>query len=124
MNKIILIIFSIFFSLTAYADMNDANKTKAWDCSGLYMANYFLPAGETFEYSMKEKSMASVKVLKAYALESGIPETNWDEGVNKAVDKYYGSKYDKEKTDECHAFLEGLIPNGKERVNKVVQTLY
>jgi hypothetical protein len=124
MNKIILIIFSIFFSLTAYADMNDANKTKAWDCSGLYMANYFLPSGETFEYSMKEKSMASVKVLKAYALETGIPETNWDEGVNKAVDKYYGSKYDKAKTDECHAFLEGLIPNGKERVNKVVQTLY
>ena len=124
MNKIILIIVSIFFSLTAYADMNDANKTKAWDCSGLYMANYFLPAGETFEYSMKEKSMASVKVLKAYALETGIPETNWDEGVNKAVDKYYGSKYDKAKTDECHAFLEGLIPNGKERVNKVVQTLY
>ena len=124
MSKIILIIFSIFFSLTAYADMNDANKTKAWDCSGLYMANYFLPAGETFEYSMKEKSMASVKVLKAYALETGIPETNWDEGVNKAVDKYYGSKYDKAKTDECHAFLEGLIPNGKERVNKVVQTLY
>ena len=23
--------------------------------------------------------------------------TNWDEGVNKAVDKYYGSKYDKAK---------------------------
>jgi hypothetical protein len=124
MNRIILIIVSIFFSLTAYADMSDANKSKALNCSGIYMANYFLPSGETFEYSMKEKSMASVKVLKAYALETGIPETNWDEGVNKAVDKYYGSKYDKAKTDECHAFLEGLIPNGKERVNKVVQTLY
>ena len=124
MNRIILLIVSILFSLTAYADMSDANKSKALDCSGIYMANYFLPSGETFEYSMKEKSMASVKVLKAYALETGIPETNWDEGVNKAVDKYYGSKYDKAKTDECHAFLEGLIPNGKERVNKVVQTLY
>ena len=124
MNRIILIIVSIFFSLTAYADMSDANKSKALNFSGIYMANYFLPSGETFEYSMKEKSMASVKVLKAYALETGIPETNWDEGVNKAVDKYYGSKYDKAKTDECHAFLEGLIPNGKERVNKVVQTLY
>ena len=124
MDKIILIIFSIFFSLTAYADMSDANKSKALDCSGIYMANYFLPSGETFEYSMKEKSMASVKVLKAYALETGVSETNWDEGVNKAVDKYYGSKYDNAKTDECHAFLEGLIPNGKERVNKVVQTLY
>ena len=124
MSKKILIIISIFFSLTAYAEMNDSAKSKAWDCSGLYMANYFLPAGETFEYSMKEKSMASVKVLKAYALESGVPETNWNEEVNKAVDKYYGSKYDKAKTNECHTFLEGLIPNGKERVNKVVQTLY
>ena len=124
MNRIILIIVSIFFSLTAYADMSYANKSKALDCSGIYMANYFLPSGETFEYSMKEKSMASVKVLKAYALETGVSETNWDEGVNKAVDKYYGSKFDKVKTDECHAFLEGLIPNGKERVNKVVQTLY
>ncbi|MDC1280477.1 hypothetical protein N8Z07_04110 [Pelagibacteraceae bacterium] len=124
MNKIIFVSISIFFSFPVYADMNDANKSKAWDCSGIYMANYFLPAGETFEYSMKEKSVASVKVLKAFALEAGIAETNWDEGVNKAVDKYYGSKYDKAKTDECHAFLEGLIPNGKERVNKVIQTLY
>ena len=124
MNKIIFVIISIFFSFPAYAEMGDANKMKAWDCSGIYMANYFLPSGETFEYSMKEKSMASVKVLKAYALENNIPEKNWDEGVNKAVDKHYGSKYDEVKTNECHAFLEGLIPNGKERVNKVVQTLY
>ena len=124
MKKIALIIISMFFTLFAYADISDANKSKAWDCSGLYMANYFLPAGETFEYSMKEKSMASVKVLKAYALEIGVSETSWDKGVNKAVDKYYGSKYDKAKTNECHTFLEGLIPNGKERVNKVVQTLY
>ncbi len=124
MNKIILIIISIFFSFTAYAEMSDANRTKAWDCSGIYMANYFLPSGETFEYSMKEKSMASVKVLKKYALEVGIPESEWDEGVNKAVDKHYGSKYDKAKTEICHVFLEELIPDGKERVNKVVQTLY
>ena len=124
MNKIIFIIISILFSFPVYAEMSDADKTKAWDCSGIYMSNYFLPSGETFEYSMKEKSMASVKVLKAYALENNIPEKNWDEGVNKAVDKHYGSKYDEVKTNECHAFLEGLIPNGKERVNKVVQTLY
>ena len=124
MNKIILIIISMFLSFTAYAEISDANKTKAWDCSGIYMANYFLPSGETFEYSMKEKSMASVKVLKTYALEVGIPESEWDKGVNKAVDKHYGSKYDKAKTEICHAFLEELIPDGKERVNKVVQTLY
>ena len=32
--------------------------------------------------------------------------------------------YDKEKTDQCHAFVEALIPNGAERVKKVIQTLY
>ena len=124
MNRIILIIVSIFFSLTAYADMSDANKSKALDCSGIYMANYFLPSGETFEYSMKEKSMASVKVLKEYALETGISEKDWNTGVNKAVDKYYGSKYDKEKTEDCHTFVETNVPDGAERVKKVIQTLY
>ena len=120
MNKIILLIIIMFVSLTAYADMSDANKSKAWDCSGIYLANYFLPIGETFEYSMKEKSMSSVKVLREYALEIGISEKEWAQGVNKAADKHYGSKFDEAKTEECHAFLEALIPNGKERVNKVV----
>ena len=124
MSRIILILIGMFFSLNAYADMNDTDKSRAWDCSGIYMANYFLPSGETFEYSMKEKSMASVKVLKAYALEIGVPETEWDTGVNKAVDKYYGSKYDEAKTESCHSFVNSTVPNGEDRVKKVVQTLY
>ena len=124
MRTILLIIISIFFSFSANAGMSDNDKTKAWDCSGIYMANYFLPSGETFEYSMKEKSMATVKVLKSYALEVGIPESEWDEGVNKAVDKHYGSKYDEEKTEACHNFVNSTIPDGEERVKKVVQTLY
>ena len=49
---------------------------------------------------------------------------NGDEGVNKAVDKHYGSKYDQAKTEKCHTFVEALVPNGAERVKKVVQTLY
>ena len=125
MKKIIItFLFSIVILKSAYADMNDADKNKAWECSGIYMAYYFLPPGETFEYSMKEKSMASVKVLKAYALEIGIPEKEWDDGVNKAVDKFYGSKYDEGKTNACHNFVNSTIPNGEERVKKVVQTLY
>ena len=119
-----IIIISIFFSFSANAGMSDNDKAKAWDCSGIYMANYFLPSGETFEYSMKEKSMATVKVLKSYALEIGIPESEWDEGVNKAVDKHYGSKYDEAKTEACHNFVNSTIPDGEERVKKVVQTLY
>ena len=124
MKKIIAVVLFISFYSLSYADMSDAEKTRAWDCSGIYMANYFLPSGETFEYSMKEKSMASVKVFKAYAIETGIAEEEWDKGFNKSVDKHYGSKYDEVKTENCHKFLEEIIPDGKERVNKVVQTLY
>ena len=124
MKKITITLFSVLFLTSAYADMSKSDKEKAWVCSGIYMANYFLPPGETFEYSMKEKSMASVKVLKAYALEIGIPEKEWDDGVNKAVDKFYGSKYDKVKTNDCHNFVNSAIPNGEDRVKKVIQTLY
>ena len=124
MKKIIILISTLFFATSTYAGMSDSDKNRAWECSGIYMANYFLPSGETFEYSMKEKSMASVKVLKAYALEVGIPEKEWDEGVNKAVDKYYGSKFDEAKTNACHDFVNSTIPNGEDRVKKVVQTLY
>ena len=124
MKKIIILISTLFFATSTYAGMSDSDKNRAWECSGIYMANYFLPSGETFEYSMKEKSMASVKVLKAYALEIGIPEKEWDEGVNKAVDKHYGSKFDEAKTNACHDFVNSTIPNGEDRVKKVVQTLY
>ena len=125
MKKLILILTSFIIINTANAgSLSKKDADKAWDCVGIYMANYFLPSGETFEYSMKEKSMASVKVWKTYALEIGIKEKDWDEGTNKAVDKHYGSKYNKELTDGCHAFLERTIPNGKDRVEKVVQTLY
>ena len=124
MKKYLTIIFSILIFTSAHADMSNDNKSKAWDCVGIYMANYFLPPGEKFEYGMKEKSISTAKVLKAYALEIGVPEKEWDTGANKAVDKYYGSKYDKTKTDKCHSFVEALVPNGAERVKKVIQTLY
>ena len=124
MKKVIILISTLFLFTSAYAGMSDSDKNKAWECSGIYMANYFLPSGETFEYSMKEKSMASVKVLKAYALEVGILEKEWDEGVNKAVDKFYGSKFDEAKTNACHDFVNSTVPNGEERVKKVAQTLY
>ena len=125
MKKLFLILISFaFINIANAGSLSNEEKEKAWNCVGIYMANYFLPSGETFEYSMKEKSISSVKVWKAYALEIGIKEKDWDEGTNKAVDKHYGSPYDKELTESCHAFLEKTIPNGKERVKKVVQTLY
>ena len=51
MKKIILLFLFLIFS-SAYAGMSESDKSKAWECSGIYMANYFLPSGEEFEYSM------------------------------------------------------------------------
>tara|TARA_B100001057_G_scaffold35866_1_gene32422 strand:- start:265 stop:636 length:372 start_codon:yes stop_codon:yes gene_type:complete len=123
MKKIILLLSFIIFS-SANAEMSKNDRSKALNCVGIYMSNYFLPSGEKFEYGMKEKSISTVKVLKTYAIEIGIPEKEWDDEVNKAVDKHYGSKYDKAKTNECHSFVEALVPNGAERIKKVIQTLY
>ncbi len=123
-NIIKYTLITFFISNISYANMSDDDKSAAWNCSGIYMANYFLPPGETFEYSMKEHSIASVKVLKEYALEIGIPEKDWDAGVNKAVDKHYGSKYDEKKTKKCDTILKRIVPGGEERVKKVIQTLY
>ena len=115
---------SIFISNMTLAGMSNSDKSKAWKCSGIYMANYFLPPGEKFEYTMKEHSMASVKVMKSYALEVGIKAKEWDDGVNKAVDESYGSKYSEKKTKDCDKFLNNFVPSGAERVKKVIQTLY
>ena len=123
MKKIILLFTFLIFT-SANAMMSEKDKSKALDCVGIYMANYFLPSGEKFEYGMKEKSISTVKVLKAYALETGIPGKEWDDAVNKAVDKHYGSKYNEAKTEKCHSFVEDLVPNGAEKVKKVIQTLY
>ena len=123
-SLLLIILMSLFIFTLALADLNKKDKEKAWDCVGIYMANYFLPSGEKFEYGMKEKSMAAVKVWKTYAIEIGIKEADWDKGVNKAVDKHYGSKYNEKLTNKCHKFLETTIPNGEERVRKVAQTLY
>ena len=123
MRKIILLL-SFFIFTYANAGMSEKDKSQALDCVGIYMANYFLPSGEKFEYGMKEKSISTVKVLKTYALETGIPEKEWDDAVNKAVDKHYGSKYNEKITEKCHSFVEALVPNGAERVKKVIQTLY
>ena len=44
MKKIIITLFCVLFLTSSYADMNDSDKNRAWECSGIYMANYFLPS--------------------------------------------------------------------------------
>jgi len=66
MKKLFWTLLLTFFipNLSSAKMMSDADKSKALDCVGIYMANYFLPSGEKFEYAMKEKSISTVKFLK------------------------------------------------------------
>ena len=61
-SLLLIVLFSLFIFSLALADLNKKDKEKAWDCVGIYMANYFLPSGEKFEYGMKEKN----KNIKIY----------------------------------------------------------
>ena len=48
MKKLILVLTSFIFINTANAEsLSKKDTEKAWDCVGIYMANYFLPSGET-----------------------------------------------------------------------------
>ena len=47
-KKIITFIIFLIFSTPSLASMDGSLKSKAWDCVGIYMANYFLPSGESF----------------------------------------------------------------------------
>ena len=58
MKKVTILISTLFLFTSAYAGMSDSDKNRAWECSGIYMANYFLPSGEQFDFSMNEKSLA------------------------------------------------------------------
>ena len=61
-SLLLIVLFSLFIFSLALADLSKNNKEKAWDCVGIYMANYFLPSGEKFEYGVKEKN----KNIKIY----------------------------------------------------------
>ena len=100
--------------------------TAGWWCAA-YMQKFLdaeITLIESDEIPTSGVGESSLPQIGTFFEELGIPEKEWDEGVNKAVDKHYGSKYDKAKTDKCHTFVEALVPNGAERVKKVVQTLY
>ena len=70
MRRLFCILFLIFLipNLASAKTMKDDDKSKALDCVGIYMANYFLPSGEKFEYSMKENSLRKLGAARVLHL--------------------------------------------------------
>ena len=103
---------SLFLSNIALAGMSDADKIKLTTVVD-YMANYFLQVVKHLS-TVWRKIYGICKSAKNI-LEIGINE-KWDDGVNKGVDKHYGSKYDEAKTNDCHSFVNKIMQMVKKKL--------
>ena len=121
MKKIGLIIISIFFSLTAYADLNDNNKSKTIKCAGIYYSNSMIPQAE-LELDKIVHSFAAKKFLSTYLISEGVNEDNLNKELIKVVDARYGKPYEENTTSECDSFIFELIPNSKNEIEKLIKS--
>ena len=81
MKKIVIYILSILTIISMVkADMNDSDKSKTIECTGIYYANSMIPQGE-LELDKIVHSFAAKKFLNSYLVKEGINE----EKLNKDV---------------------------------------
>ena len=121
MRKIGLIIIILFFSLTAYADLDDNNKSKMIKCAGIYYANSMIPQAE-LELDKIVHSFAAKKFLSSYLVSEGVNEDNLNKELIKVVDARYGKPYEENTTNECDSYIFELIPNSKDEIEKLIKS--
>ena len=118
--KAILIILSLVFFTSVYADGNLSSKDKktTLGCAGLYYANSMIPQG-TLDLDKIVHSIAAKKFLTSYLIKEGLKEDLVNSELNKSVDKFYGKPYDKKKTIQCDKFIYKLIQDSKKEIDKL-----
>ena len=106
MKKIILTLFFVFFTFSAFADghLSKADKEKTIECTGIYYANSMIPQGE-LELEKIVHSFAAKKFLNSYLLKEGVKEEKLNEELLKVVDIRYGKPYEEETTKKCDEFI-------------------
>ena len=114
------LIISIIAS-TATAGMNDSDKSKTVECTGVYFANSMIPQGE-LELEKIVHSFAAKKYLNSYLIETGVNEEKLNKEVLKVVDVRYGKPYEEETTKECDNFIFKLIPGSKDEIKKIAES--
>ena len=105
----------------AKADMNDSDKSKTIECTGIYYANSMIPQGE-LELEKIVHSFAAKKFLNSYLIKEGVKEEKLNKEILKIVDIRYGKPYDEETTRECDNFIFKLIPNSKDEIKKIAES--
>ena len=121
MKKILTALLLIMTSSITFADMNDSNKSKTIECTGIYYANSMIPQGE-LELEKIVHSFAAKKFLNSYLLKEGVKEEKLNEELLKVVDIRYGKPYEEETTKKCNEFIFKLISESKDEIKKIAES--
>ena len=122
MKKIVIYVLSILTIISmAKADMNDSDKSKTIECTGIYYANSMIPQGE-LELDKIVHSFAAKKFLNSYLVKKGINEEKLNKETLKVVDERYGKPYEENTTKNCDNFIFKLIPGSKDEIKKIAES--
>ena len=111
----------ILINFSANAGMNDSDKSKTIECTGIYYANSMIPQGE-LELEKIVHSFAAKKFLNSYLIKEGVEEEKLNKEVLKVVDIRYGKPYEEKTTKECDSFIFKLIPGSKDEIKKIAES--
>ena len=121
MKKILTVLFFTIITSVTFAGMNDNDKSKTIECTGIYYANSMIPQGE-LELEKIVQSFAAKKFLNSYLIKEGVEEEKLNKKILEIVDSRYGKPYDEETTRECDNFIFKLIPGSKDEIKKIAES--
>ena len=121
MKKIFITLILTLMASAAIAGMNDKDKSKTMECTGIYYANSMIPQGE-LELEKIVHSFAAKKFLSAYLIKEGVEEEKLNKELLKIVDVRYGKPYDEKTTKECDDFIYKQISDSKGEIKKIAES--
>ena len=121
MKKILIVLFFTIISSATFANMNDSDKSKTIECTGIYYANSMIPQGELVLEKIVH-SFAAKKFLNSYLIQEGVKEEKLNEELLKIVDVRYGKPYEEKTTNECDKFIYNLISGSKGEIKKIAES--
>ena len=121
MKKVLAVLFFTIITSVTFAGMNDNDKSKTIECTGIYYANSMIPQGE-LDLEKIVHSFAAKKFLNSYLLKEGVKEEKLNEELLKVVDIRYGKPYEEETTKKCDEFIFKLISGSKDKIKKIAES--
>ena len=121
MKKILAVLFFTIIASVTFAGMNDGDKSRTIECTGIYYANSMIPQGE-LELEKIVHSFAAKKFLTSYLIKDGVKEEKLNKELLAIVDIRYGKPYEEQLTKECDKFIFKSISGSKDEIKKIAES--